>query len=218
MTAVEQAQAALDAWDQAHQLQPTDPGMQSCSVEGCDRTGKMRVSMCSAHYQRWKKYGQTFPERPLRTVSATPEESFAAHTERHGKCLLWTAYLNPDGYGQISVDGHRVLTHRYAWEKANGPVPAGKYLDHICHNRACCNVAHLRLATTEQNGWNRAGAKSGRKQPLPRGVYQSGKRFMTQVMKSGVKYCLGTYATVEEADAVVTAKRAELFGNFAGRG
>lgn len=29
MTAVEQAQAALDAWDQAHQLQPTDPGVQS---------------------------------------------------------------------------------------------------------------------------------------------------------------------------------------------
>lgn len=35
--------------------------------------------------------------------------------------------------------------HRAVWQHHNGPIPEGFDLDHICMNRACFNLDHLRL-------------------------------------------------------------------------
>jgi len=29
------------------------------------------------------------------------------------------------------------------WEENHGAIPAGYEIDHLCHNRACCNIEHL---------------------------------------------------------------------------
>ena len=44
-------------------------------------------------------------------------------------------------------------------------------IDHMCHNRACVNVEHLRVVTNAQNQQNRKGANSLSKTGV-RGVYQ----------------------------------------------
>jgi hypothetical protein len=66
-------------------------------------------------------------------------------------CIEWTKALNSKGYGVIWVGSKLASAHRVAWEQANGLIPDGMYVDHLCKNRACYNVEHLRLVTARQN-------------------------------------------------------------------
>lgn len=57
------------------------------------------------------------------------------------------------GYGQFSRGGRgtNVLSHRFAWELANGEIPDGLQVLHRCDNKLCCNVSHLWLGTQADN-------------------------------------------------------------------
>ena len=70
-------------------------------------------------------------------------------------CIETTYSTGSHGYGQIGwhQDGRRfaALTHRVAWMAHNGPIPDGLTVDHICRNRKCLNLNHLRLLTNSQN-------------------------------------------------------------------
>lgn len=65
-------------------------------------------------------------------------------------CLIWTGATDR-GYGRISVDGVVQRVHRVAWELANGPIPDGLTIDHLCHVKACVNVEHLELVSHGEN-------------------------------------------------------------------
>ena len=186
----------------------------TCNIDGCGRPTHAR-GLCSKHYMRWWTHGD--PRGGGRCYSA-PEEAFAARTERRGECLVWTGAKDGGGYGHLKVNGRLTKAHRYAYEEEYGPIPDGMEIDHICHNRACVNVDHLRLATAAQNNANRSGARGFRKHNLPRGVYPNGTKYTAVVRRLGVSYCLGTYATPEEASTVAVRAREDLFGEFAGKG
>lgn len=67
-------------------------------------------------------------------------------------CLVCTSHTpNPDGYIRLFVSNdvkpRMQFLHRIEWEKANGAIPEGYELDHICRNRNCCNIEHLQLLT-----------------------------------------------------------------------
>jgi hypothetical protein len=67
-------------------------------------------------------------------------------------CWPWLLSTGSHGYGQ-GWDGVTVRTaHSMWWEAMYGPVPKGLTIDHICHNRVCQNVAHMRLLTNRENG------------------------------------------------------------------
>jgi len=66
-------------------------------------------------------------------------------------CDIWTGSLNNKGYGTRTLGGRTAMVHRLAWEAANGPVPRGMELHHVCGNRACREVSHLVLVTHRQN-------------------------------------------------------------------
>jgi hypothetical protein len=38
-----------------------------------------------------------------------------------------------------------------AWEIANGPIPDGMTVDHLCRNRLCQNPGHLEIVTRAEN-------------------------------------------------------------------
>lgn len=59
-------------------------------------------------------------------------------------CVEWMAGKTGHGYGAFYPIGRpQIGAHVWAWVEANGPVPYGLTIDHICRNRACVNHAHM---------------------------------------------------------------------------
>lgn len=73
--------------------------------------------------------------------AATPEvyeQRFWSYVDKSGECWMWLGG-GRNGYGAFSTRTNNVETshyaHRYAYEITKGPIPEGKTLDHLCHNR-----------------------------------------------------------------------------------
>lgn len=141
---------------------------------------------------------------PLRDV----EGRFWAKVDRTGECWLWMATNNPKGYGQVRVDGRLHLAHRFAYEMEFGPIPGGNHIDHMCHIPACVNPAHLRPVTNAENHQNMQGANSNSASGV-RGVTwrEDRNKWRAEATLDGKKHHIGYFATVEEAEAVVTKWR-----------
>lgn len=188
----------------------------TCIIEGCANKKHVSRGWCNKHYWRYKTYGDPLKVREVYTSS--PEESFKIRTKQQGECLIWTGAIHRSGYGAIALGGsRREYAHRYAWERERGPIPEGLHIDHICHNRSCVNIDHLRLATRSQNNAHLAGPK-GRTKSGVRNVYSYGSRWLVSIMKDGVKHEFGPFDEVEEAAQVADRERRKLFGQYAGRG
>ncbi|MFI1182602.1 HNH endonuclease signature motif containing protein [Streptomyces sp. NPDC020799] len=72
-----------------------------------------------------------------------------AETDRG--CWQWTAYTNPDGYGQIKIGGRPRYAHRVAYEAMREPIPDGLVIDHLCRNRTCVRPDHLEAVRQRTN-------------------------------------------------------------------
>ncbi len=142
----------------------------------------------------------------------TLERRFWSKVNKAGECWTWTAAKNSDGYGRFCVDYKMEYAHRVAYTLTHGAIGASMDVDHTCYNKSCVNPSHLRPATRKQNTENREGAQSNSRSGI-RGVSWSrvAKKWQAQVKHNGKAIYLGTYTTTAEADAVVKAKRRELF-------
>lgn len=176
----------------------------TCSVDGCTRT-HYGWGYCAMHHARVKYYGRTeVLQKP------THEELFWAKVQKTDTCWIWLgAVSEPDGYGRVRINQKTVLTHRYAYQQAFGESPTE--LDHTCHNRRCVNPHHLRPVSRKENSENHVGANRNSKCGV-RGVYlhESG-RWRAEVTHHRERIRLGSFGSLEEAEAAAIAKRNELF-------
>lgn len=89
-------------------------------------------------------------------MSNTTAVRFWAKVDKFGQngCWLWTAALDPAGYGRFKEAGRGGLVrlaHRIAYQLVVGPIPTGLQLDHLCRVRRCVNPAHLEPVTSAEN-------------------------------------------------------------------
>lgn len=81
------------------------------------------------------------------------------------RCLVSTYSVGNHGYAQIGWGeggkANMTLVHLVVWKHYHGEIPAGYEVDHICRNRRCSRLAHLRLLTISENhGLNSWKAKT----------------------------------------------------------
>ena len=67
--------------------------------------------------------------------------------EFDGGCFVPLSHkLNQDGYFRKGwSEGDKEMFHRFIWRAHHGDIPEGYEIDHMCRNRACCNVKHLQV-------------------------------------------------------------------------
>lgn len=66
-------------------------------------------------------------------------------------CWEWIAHKNTSGYGRVWAEGRQDYSHRFVYATLVGPIPDGLAIDHLCHNKGCCNPDHLEAVTTDEN-------------------------------------------------------------------
>src|ERR1017187_5361843 len=99
------------------------------------------------------------PELLAQLLSEKFQNRFWSHVDRRGEneCWPWRKGVDTHGYGQTSltINGNRniFLSHRLVWAFANRrEPPSGFLVIHSCvSNRRCCNPAHLRIGTHQDN-------------------------------------------------------------------
>lgn len=94
-----------------------------------------------------------------------------------------------DNYGRFWWNGHTGEAHRFAWVIANGDIPKGLHIDHLCRNRRCVNPKHLEPVTLGTNVLRGDGitAHNKRKTHCLRGHPLSGHNLYTS--NDGNRHC-----------------------------
>ncbi len=140
---VEHPRACADAFlGDASMEHPT------CSVSGCVTAGQLARGMCNLHYKRWQKWGDPLYSGPSVTDRFWAKVQLPAEPEG---CWLWTG-ATIRGYGAFNVGkGKVVYAHRWSYEEANGPIPDGLTLDHLCRTPLCVKPTHLEPCPIGEN-------------------------------------------------------------------
>lgn len=128
------------------QREPEQLALAVC-VNGCAKP-VYKSGKCRPCYRKWLK--DPAVERPSQR---TVEQRFWSKVEKTDTCWLWTASINQKTrYGHFARrHGDGVDAHRFSYELAHGPIPAGLDVHHKCWVRHCVNPAHLEAMTRAQN-------------------------------------------------------------------
>lgn len=77
-------------------------------------------------------------------------------------CELWTGPVNSNGYPTYFGGGQPRQAYLVAWERAHGPVPPERELDHLCRRRLCVAPVHFEMVTRRENQLRKAWAHRSR--------------------------------------------------------
>jgi hypothetical protein len=87
----------------------------------------------------------------MKNFTQEERNRFNNFTTKNGDCILWTGYLDKDGYGQFYFKQKNRRAHRVAYYFIHGDIQKGMVIDHTCKNRNCVNPEHLRVVSNYEN-------------------------------------------------------------------
>ncbi len=99
------------------------------------------------------------------------------------------------GYIRVKLDGQHYQAHRLIWMLAYGAVPDDMMLDHENGIKDDNRLENLRLASNQQNQFNRR-CDSGRGY---KGVYRKGSRWKAEITTPEGRKYIGLFKTPEQA-------------------
>lgn len=125
--------------------------------------------------------------------------------------LCHTNYIN------ISANGKIYQAHRLAWLYVYGEWPS-KYIDHINGNGSDNRIANLRLATINENQFNKKLAKNNTSGVKGITWDKSKGKWKAYIGLNNKLINLGYYDTIEMAKDKLYQARIQYHGNFANNG
>lgn len=178
----------------------------TCTAPGCEKPRKNRGgSLCSMHAARVARHGSLDGKAKRRPLI---DRILDRVVQNPDGCWGWTGTTDNYGYAVLRHPAGNTKAHRAIYAHLVGPIPAGAYIDHACHNKTCNNPAHLRLATPGQNqeNWDHV-----RKDSLTgvRGVtfHRASGLYMARVSQGGRRVFVKYFKTKEEAGAAAAEAR-----------
>lgn len=120
--------------------------------------------------------------------------------------------LSPQGYRLITFEYRRYMAHRLAWLISYGNWPE-QIIDHVNGVRSDNRLLNLRLATSQQNAWNKKPHDGRLKGVEFDARYR--RPFVAHIRINGRRTYLGSYSTENEAHAAYRSAALEYFGEFA---
>jgi len=126
------------------------------------------------------------------------------HRPELGHCWVWTRGKTTDGYGQFRDSGKGVLTHRWVWKQAHGPIGKNLQILHHCDNPSCVRLSHLFIGTELDN----IADKMAKKRNCKGERINTAKLTSEQVMEIRRRYIPPTKGNLQEliAEFGVTEK------------
>jgi hypothetical protein len=117
-------------------------------------------------------------------------------------------------YRQVNIRGKYYREHRIIWTMVNGDIPEGFCIDHINGNSFDNRIDNLRLATHNQNCFNRKMHKNNMGGHKCIGWHQASQTWRVKVMAMGkVKH--KHYSSLELAKEGYKQLVVQLHGDFA---
>jgi hypothetical protein len=90
-------------------------------------------------------------KRRIPTLSDSDIARFWKYVDKSGACWRWTSWIDPMGYGSLTIKYQHFGAHRISYLINNNIDPFGFFICHSCNNKWCVNPAHLWLGDHKAN-------------------------------------------------------------------
>ena len=123
-------------------------------------------------------------------------------------------YASEEGYIRIMCRGVTMRAHRIAWYLYNGEEPL-EQIDHINGCTSDNRICNLRLASRDQNSWNKKLQKNNSSGIKGITFNKARNKWMARIAANKKTYYLGYFIELKEAAIAVSKVRKKLHGEFA---